>query len=55
MVEEALGDLEQQWRAELTQLVVEMASGDARMFPDRRGGAEGAYAPATRVYERLAL
>jgi probable DNA repair protein len=52
--DQTLAELSEQWRTELTQLMQEMAAGDGRIFPDRAAAAQGAFAPATRIYERLA-
>ncbi len=48
-----LDELTRHWRHEITLLVEEMAAGDARLMPDRPATAQGAFAPVTRIYERL--
>jgi len=44
-----------QWRAQIEELVLELAGGDARIFLDGVADAAGAYAPLTRVHEQVAL
>ena len=44
-----------EWRAQLTQLASEFASGDVRIFADDSDDLRGAYAPLSRIAEQLAL
>ena len=43
------------WRAQIVELVREIAAGDARLFVAERDEASGPYAPLTRLDEQLAL